>query len=440
MSLEATKVKTAVLKGASIVTHEGVMRKDLLVKGTQIGRLGSDLSADEIVGCRGCYVLPGFRDQHIHDLKGFIEHLDDPGRLRDVSRSLAAQGVTAYVVATTAAPTEDLVTYLKAVKEYMSSRNGLDGASVEGVNIEGTFIRKECAGAQPIEYIVPPNEPEAKRVLDALLETGVVKLVNIAPDFGIDLIEHAARRNVIIGCGHCLATAEQLAEGMKYGLKFIVHLTNGAMGRSFKPFSGGGTYEGALTLPLFIELIVDGYHVDWRYVSDIIWRRVQQGRGHEIIAVTDGIFPIPEEIPDEDFRVFSTLCAKSPDEGVFVVKGRVGDDGCVLPVPRDTLCSSKLTMKKAFENLLNLLTTNLDGYMIDRKALQLHEAIRQAALFTSTNQALMQGTIGRTGTIKPGKSADLTVLKIEGEQGEYKVKVERTVVAGKVFSNYDEGS
>jgi len=104
------------------------------------------------------------------------------------------------------------------------------------------------------------------------------------------------------------------------------------------------------------------------------------------------------------------------------------------------LCSSKLTMKKAFENLLNLLTTDLDGYMIDRKALHLHEALRQAALFTSTNQALLQGTIGKTGTIEPGKLADLTVLKIEGEQGEYKVKVEKTVVAGKVFSNYNEGS
>jgi len=433
-------VKTAVLKGASFVTQEGVMRKDLLIEGTQIGRLGSDLSGDEIIDCKECYVLPGFRDQHIHDVNGFTRHLDDPDRLRDVSRSLAAQGVTAYIVATTAAPTEELVTYLKAVKEYMNSRNGLDGASVEGVNIEGTFIRKECAGAQPIEYIVAPNEPGARQVLDALLETGVIKLINIAPDFGIDLIEHAARRNVIIGCGHCLATAEQLAEGMKHGLKFIVHLTNGSMGHSFKPFGGGGTYEGALTLPLFIELIADGYHVDWRYVSDIICRRVQQGRGHEIIAVTDGIFPILEEIPDEDFRVYSTLCAKSPDQGVFVVKGRIGDDGCVLPVPRDTLCSSKLTMKKAFENLLNLLTTDLDGYMIDRKALQLHEALRQAALFTSTNQALLQGTIAKTGTIEPGKSADLTVLKIEGKKGEYKVKVEKTVVAGRVFSNYGKGS
>ncbi len=423
------------LKDAFVVTPGGVSKSDLLIKDGYISRIDVNLSEGEILDCDGCYVLPGFRDQHIHDLEGFMKYRDEPERLSKVSRALASQGVTAFMVATAAAPVEDLVQYAKTVKDCMESgKNGLDGSRVEGVNVEGTFIRKECAGAQPYEYIVPPNGPEAGRFLDALIGTGAVKLINIIPDFGADLIKYAVSRGLIVGCGHCSAAASQLAEAFRSGLRYIVHLTNGSMGNSFKPFYGGGTYEGALTLPLFVELIIDGYHVDLRYISDIIWRRVQQGRSHEIIAVTDGIFPVSEEIPREEFRMFSTLCANSEDGGVFVVKGRVDEHGNVLPVPPSTLCSSKLTMEKAFENILNLLTIDFQGFMIDRKALPLHKAMQYASVFTSGNQALMQGAIEKTGSIETGKLADLTVLRVEGEPGKYKVKIEKTIVAGELFN------
>jgi N-acetylglucosamine-6-phosphate deacetylase len=429
-------MKSLVLKNGEIVTPRKVLHSDLLIRGKSISRIARNLSGGKVIDCSGCYVLPGFRDQHIHDLNGFMKHKSDARRLKAVSKSLAAQGVSAYILATAAAPYGEIGTYLQTLKEYLGSgRNGLDGARLEGANIEGTFIRRECAGAQPYEYIVQPNEPEATRILDMLLDTGVVKLVNIIPDFGTGLIEKAVSKGLLVGCGHCLATAEQLEEGFKQGLMFIVHLTNGSMGHSFKPFSGGGTYEGALVLPLFVELIIDGYHVDLRYVSDIMWRRIQQQRSHEIIAVTDGIFPIPEEIPKAEFRIYSTLCRKSRDEGVFVVRGRAGENGEVLPVPENTLCSSKLTMNRAFENILNLLTTDVQGFMIDRKALPLDKALIYASEFTATNQAMLQGVMEETGSVEKRKLADLAVLRISGKKGEYEIEVVNTVVAGKLFSN-----
>jgi len=434
ISLE-TSMRCLTLRNAFVVTRKGVLKSDLLIKDGRISRVDVGLSEGQILDCNGCYILPGFRDQHIHDIEGFMKYRDDPDRLSKVSKSLASHGVTGFAIATSAAPPEDITYYGKTVSDYMKSgRNGIDGARVEGVNVEGTFIRKECAGAQPYEYIVPPNKPEARRILDALMGTGAVKLVNIIPDFGTDLIEHAVSRGLLVGCGHCLATASQLSDAFKSGLRYIVHLTNGAMGNSFKPFHGGGTYEGALTLPLFVELIIDGYHVDLRYVSDIVWRRVQQGRSHEIIAVTDAIFPVSEESPREEFRMYSTLCANSEDGGVFIVKGRIDEYGNMLSVPPNTLCSSKLTMEKAFENVLNMLTVDFQGFMIDRKALPLETAMQYASMLTSSNQSLLMGLNDKTGSIEPGKLADVTVLRVEGEQGRYKVKVERTMVAGELFN------
>jgi N-acetylglucosamine-6-phosphate deacetylase len=426
-------MRSVVLKNGRIVTPEATKRLDLLIKGMRINRIGSNLQGDEVIDCEGCYILPGFRDQHIHDLNGFMKYRCDQERFKVVSKSLATQGVTGYLLTTMAAPVGELVEYLRAIGKYSSSNsNGVDGARLEGANVEGTFIRRECAGAQPLEYIVQPNEPEAYKVLCDLLGTGAIRLINIIPDFGTELIQYASSHSVIVGCGHSIATAEQLEQGFKQGLHFIVHLTNGSMGRSFKPFSGGGTYEGALVLPLFVELIVDGYHVNPKYVSDIIWHRLERRRGHEIIAVTDGIFPVLREIPEGQFRMYSTSCRKSQDGEVFVVECRVDADGVVLPVPENTLCSSKLTMDKAFENLLNLLTRDMQGFMIDREALSLEDALPYVSRFTSTNQAMMQRVDHETGTIDAGKLADLTVLRVTGEEGMFKVEIQNTIVAGNV--------
>ena len=54
-------------------------------------------------------------------------------------------------------------------------------------------------------------------------------------------------------------------------------------------------------------------------------------------------------------------------------------------------------------------------------------------MYTSTDQALMQGAFYETGSVEPGKLGDLTVLRVEGEPGKYRVEIGKTIVAGKVF-------
>ncbi|MCW4021471.1 MAG: hypothetical protein NWF14_09650, partial [Candidatus Bathyarchaeota archaeon] len=108
-------MRSIVLKDGAVVSPSGVLRSDVLVKGGHISRVEVDLSGGETIDCKECYVLPGFRDQHIHDLNGFMNHVDNPERLGKVSRALASQGVTVYMVATTAAPTKKLVTYLRTI-------------------------------------------------------------------------------------------------------------------------------------------------------------------------------------------------------------------------------------------------------------------------------------------------------------------------------------
>jgi len=422
------------LKNGYLVTPQGTFRGNLIVENGVIKDLGSSVDVKgSIYDVEGFYVLPGFREQHMHDMQGMTRYIDRPERIGEAARKLLRYGVTAFKLATVAMPFEDLLTYLNSSREYMKSRNnGAEGARFEGAFVEGTFINRECAGAQPPEYIVHPNEPQAKRMLDAILDTGVIKLVNIVPDFGVNLIRYAASKGVIVGCGHCKASARMLEESVKAGLRFIVHLTNGAMSQSFKPFEGGGAYEGALTLPVFIEMIVDGYHISFKYVSDIIERRIQKRREEEIIIVTDRLFPTPEESSEGTFRIFSVLCRKPMNEEVLYTEGYIDDKGRVVKPPPFTLCGSLLTMDKAFQNLLNLLTSKHSGYMIDADARSLEEALSLTSRFSSANQAKLEG-LSNVGSLENGKKADITILEIKGTPGKYKVKVKYVIVGGKLF-------
>ena len=422
------------LKNGYIVTPQGVFKGNLIVENGYIENLGP--SADvkgSIYDVEGFYLLPGFREQHMHDMNGMTRYADRPERIGEVAYDLLKYGVTSFKLATVAMPFEDLLSYLGSCRKYLESgSNGIEGARFEGAYVEGTFINRECAGAQPPEYIVHPNEPQARRMLDAFLNTGAVKLVNIVPDFGVDLIRYAASKGVVVGCGHCKASARMLEESVKAGLRFIVHLTNGAMSQSFKPFEGGGAYEGALALPVFIELIADGYHVSFKYISDIIERRIQKQRTHEIIIVTDRLFPSPDESPKEPFRIFSVLCRKPVDEEVLYTEGYIDDEGRMVKPPPFTLCGSLLTMDKAFQNLLNLFTVKHSGHMIDVDARTLEEALSLTSQFMSTNQAKLEG-LSDVGSLERGKKADISILKIEGNPGNYKIKVKYVIVGGKIF-------
>ncbi|KYH42255.1 MAG: hypothetical protein AYL33_003420 [Candidatus Bathyarchaeota archaeon B63] len=421
------------LKGGYLVTPRGVFKGNLTVKDGVIQDLGpSSKPAGAVHDVDGLYVLPGFREQHMHDMPGLTRYIERPERIGEISRKLLRSGVTSFKLATVAMPTDDLLTYLGSCWEYLESGGEVEGARFEGAFVEGTFINRECAGAQPPEFIVHPNEPGARELLDACLDIGVVRLVNIVPDFGVDLIRYASSRGVLVGSGHFKASARLLREAVKAGLRFIIHLTNGAMGRSFKPFEGGGAYEGALTLPVFVELIMDGYHVDFRYVSDIIERRIMTGRAHEVIAVTDRLFPTPQDAPEGSFRMFSVVCSKPPDEDVLYMDGHMDDEGRLVRAPPFTLCGSLLTMDRAFQKMLNLFTMDHSGYMIDVDKRSLEDSLMLISRFTSANMADLEG-LTDVGTLQRGKRADISVLEIEGEPGRYGVKVKHTIVDGDFF-------
>jgi dihydroorotase len=83
-----------ILKGGTLVNHDGVGQRDVGVSAGRIaaiGQLGA-ASAGEIVDCRGLHVLPGVIDSQVHFREPGAEHKED---LESGSRAAVLGGVTA---------------------------------------------------------------------------------------------------------------------------------------------------------------------------------------------------------------------------------------------------------------------------------------------------------------------------------------------------------
>jgi len=422
-------------ENAGLVTEKGLKKGDCVLQDGKINLPKTKISCDKTINLAGKYVVPGFVDIHFHGYNLYdaclgrfdtkaekfdgseTAHLEG---LKMLSVTLPQFGVTGFYVGTMAASVDtlhnsyaNLAKYLKIQKDAKSPA----GAKVLGGLLEGSFISPDMAGAQNPEFVLKPS----KEAFDKIEDGGTIKLVLVGPDSGepaVELTRYLTGKGIAVATGHTNATYNQVAEAIKAGLKYCIHFTNGPTGGSYKPFNGGGTIEAVLKFDeLYAELIADGCHVNPLYIRDIIKRKGVK----KIIGMTDCMF-----------------VAGSPLKQINVggVPGQVSEDGSHIRVAnkKNTLFGSNLTMNRGFNNMLNWLTSEMEGIW-NRKhvAVDFEEALCAVSGFYSTNPCKLTGLAkAGYGTIADGAKADLCVLGISGSQGNYKVRVDMTIVDGNI--------
>lgn len=425
-------MKNIKLKGGFLVTGKGLQRCDCILHNGRIDLSGKKIACEKTIDLTGKYVVPGLVDIHVHGYEGFdLTHgLYDPktgnsdndagiypkyfDRLRT---RFAGFGVTGFYIGSITASLEKLKHCYGCLADYLSSTSSTQsGARLLGGMLEAPFISLERAGAMAADLVLEPSVEAFKRIEDH----GTIKLANVVPDSGrksCELTEYLTKKGVVVGAGHTSATCQQVADAVKAGLKYCIHFTNQTDGL-YKPFNGGGAIEAVLKIDeLYAELIADGYHVNPAYIRDIIRRKGID----KIIGITDCMF------------VGGSTIKKIEIGGV---PGKVADDGSHIAVEgkKNTLYGSVLTMNKAFENMLNWLTVDMEGIWNRlHQALSFEDALVAVARMYSTNPCRLTGRYQEGfGYIADGAKADLTVLDISGSAGNYTLTVESTIVEGKI--------
>lgn len=425
-------MKNIGLKNGFLVTSKGLERRDCILRDGRIDLSGKKAACEKTIDLTGKYVVPGLVDIHVHGYAGFdFTHgfYDAKSKKYDTSselypkcldilcRRFAEFGVTGFYISSVMAPVERLHAVYKCLFDYLKNTSKTKhGARLLGGMLEAPFISFEKTGAMAANLVLEPSI----EAFECIEDGGTIRLANVVPDSGqksCELTEYLTKKGIIVGAGHTSATCQQVADAVGVGLKYCIHFTNQTDGL-YKPFNGGGAIEAVLKIDeLYAELIADGYHVNPAYIRDIIRRKGID----KIIGVTDCMF-----VGGSDIKRIE----------IHSVIGRVADDGSHIAVEgkKNILYGSVLTMNKAFENMLNWLTVNMEGIWNKRhKALGLEDALVQVSKMYSTNPCRLTGRINEGfGYIADDAKADLAILDITGSPGNYKLTVESTIVNGDI--------
>ncbi len=308
------------------------------------------------------YVIPAFIDIHTHGAAGFDLTLGkyDPASgifrkdqasffegLTEACKYYADHGVGGVYLTTMAASVQDLNQSFIYLNEFLEQDDSFRDL-ILGINLEGTFIKDpDFAGAQSANFFQPLSYELYLELQEAA--RGLIKIINIPPEHGEDalaMIRKLRKEGLVVAAGHSGAYGDQAEKAIEAGVNLGVHYLNGPNRRSPKGLKNGGIEESLLIHDnVSLELILDGIHVDPRYVRDVIARKGMQ----RVIGITDSMFVTgcPE------INAFSLLGLHgkvSPKRTHLVVDGKA-----------DTLFGSILHAKKAFENLVKWFSVEMTG-------------------------------------------------------------------------------
>jgi len=346
----------------------------LLTEGKRIHLMGPGQPPDfppgyisQAIDADGASLLPGFIDLHVHGAVGHELMDASPDGLRAMARFYAQHGVTAFLPTTWTASREAIVRALDIVAELIGPVPG--GATILGAHVEGPYLNPGKCGAQDPHFIRRAEREEAT----AFLESGVVRLLALAPEFpeNLWLIDECVRRGVTVSAAHTAATYDQMALAAARGLRQATHSFNAMTGLGHRE---PGTVGALLTLPqIHCELIADNIHVHPAAIKILV-----DVKGPErVILITDAIRGAG--MPEGDYQI---------DTRTVHIR-----DGAVR-LPDGQLAGSILTMERALHNVLR--ATGLP--------------LRAAWPMTSLNAARAIGVSARKGSLEVGKDADLVLL------------------------------
>jgi N-acetylglucosamine-6-phosphate deacetylase len=321
------------------------------------------ISAAERIDLQGQLLLPGFIDTQVNGGGGVLfNDQPTPAGIAAIGRAHARFGTTGFL------PTLISDTLAK-VAEAIAAANAAIAAGVPGVlgiHLEGPFLseaRKGVHEAMHLQALLP-----SQVAMLGSLERGRT-LLTLAPERASDqVLQQLADVGVILACGHSNATAAQVEQARRHGLRGFTHLFN-----AMSPLTARepGVVGAALAADdCWLGIIVDGKHVDPRVLKLAL-------RAHPA---------------DRFMLVTDAMPSVGTDASSFELQGRtmqVADGYCIDE--HGTLAGTALDMARCVRNAIAML--GVDPLL----------AVRMASEFP----AEFLGLQASHGRLAPGLRADL---------------------------------
>lgn len=369
---------------AKVITEKEILENNVVLFDAKICGIipkeQVELEEMHVIDAQGCYLSPGFIDTHKHGAYQYdFMDADNAGARRLLAR-LPETGVTALYPTTMSMPFADIRRAIEAVRELMQEKN--PGTQVLGCHMEGPFISPDWGGAQPREYIVPPDY-----TLIAGLED-TIKLVTLAPEEAgcMELIARCVKSGIRVSIGHTLAHYEQAMAAFALGASAVTH-TFCAM-HQLQHREPGVIAAASESEHVYCELIVDNLHI-----HPASQRALHKLKGIErMILVSDSM------------RFAGMGYGESTLAGQHVTIDETG-----AHLDNGFFAGSVLLLNEAVQKYRR--NNNLS--MVD------------AVKPVTQNPARLMGIYGRKGTLAAGADADFTLFDEE-------IRIAKTIIGGEI--------
>lgn len=347
----------------------------------------------------GRYICPGFVDIHVHGGNG-ADYMDGSAEaVRIVNRAHARHGTTTILPTTTTGSPDEITRMLQACAETRQNWSVGDGARIGGVHYYGPYFAEEKVGCHSVEGRRDPDPAEYL----AALATGLIRVATCAAELpGAEAFYRAAAgHGCLLTCGHSNSTWSEMARAYAAGMRHVDHFwcamssVPSIRARLGTPMQGSMEQFVLAHPEMSTEVIADGCHL----APELLQFAFQMKGASRLCLVTDANRAL--DLPPGHYRF-----GPSESGPWFESDGRVGF------VPGQGLASAIVGMDTMVRNMMAATTATLP------------EVIRMASL-TPAERA---GLAGETGSLEPGKRADLLVLSDE-------LRVERVFLGGEEYTS-----
>src|SRR5690625_4981388 len=182
----------------------------------------------QIIEGKHLSVIPGFIDGHIHGAAGADVMDATEGALDTMATVLPEEGTTSYLATTITQAPENLDKALINVANY---NNKPGQAEMIGVHLEGPFIERNKAGAQPLAYIIEPDMEQFKKWQE--MSGNQIKTITLAPEHDKDgnFIQFLHASGINVSAGHTDADFSEMEKAVSRGVRQVTHICNAMTGK-----------------------------------------------------------------------------------------------------------------------------------------------------------------------------------------------------------------
>jgi N-acetylglucosamine-6-phosphate deacetylase len=324
-------------------------------------------------------IIPGFTDIQVNGYGGydFNHHSISEASVAGCLRQLWNKGITSICPTII---TNSLQFTMKAAKTITDacSHNSLIEKAILGIHLEGPFISNIDGPRGTHEAIYTRNpDLEVWRQLQEAAE-GRIRLLTIAPELpgALEFIETLTREGVVIAIGHTDASPDLIDQAIGCGAKLVTHIGNGVHPLLHRHDSY--IWEELSRDELWASMICDGIHLPERMIR-CIWKCKGKER---TILISDSLSTAG--LGPGDYPGFGDCTL------------RVEPNGRIIRADTGILSGSSANVVDCVRKFVRL-----------PKIGSLEEAIRMATL----NPSIILGLSSQTGSLEPGKHANLTLIK-----------------------------